>query len=223
MLEARSRLARVVEPESDRAVAPVGKVGDDRVVAVDDERGRRGELDRSPLSSALRRSRARRSGRVDPERGSRASPPAVSFERAPPEALPRRPRRGRARRRRAETRADAIPERRLAPARFHASRVSVPSISAAMAVVVVFPFVADTSATPAGSRAARASTAAGSSFQSTLPGSVVPPPRPTARDSAPIPRAAVVSSASRTPIAGERTERGEGGLLWDTCRLRRTL
>ena len=41
VLEARSRLPRVVEPEANRARAPVGELGDDRVVAVDHERGRR--------------------------------------------------------------------------------------------------------------------------------------------------------------------------------------
>ena len=210
VLEARSRLSRVVEPEANRARAPVGEIGDDGIVGVHDERGRRGELRRSPLASAPRRSRARRSGRAGRETGSRASRRAavvrVSASGSAPSSTSKRPSSAP----RAATRADAIPERRLAPARFHARRVSAPRISAAIAVVVVFPFVAETSATPSGSRAARASTAPGSTFHSTLPGSVVPPPRPTARESAPIPRAAVVSSASRTPIAGERTERGRG-------------
>src|SRR5688572_20966657 len=81
---------------------------------------------------------------------------------------------------------------------------------AAIAVVVVFPFVADTSATPADRRAAKASTAPGSAFQRSFPGRVVPPPRPAARDTVPTARAASVSSSRRTPIAGERT-RGVGG------------
>ena len=58
-----------------------------------------------------------------------------------------------------------------------------PRISAAIAVVVVLPFVAETSATPCGRRRASASTAPGSSFHSSFPGSVVPPPRPAARES----------------------------------------
>ena len=45
-----------------------------------------------------------------------------------------------------------------------------------MALVVVLPFVAETSAEPAGNRDASASIAAGSIFQSSFPGSVVPPP-----------------------------------------------
>ena len=68
---------------------------------------------------------------------------------------------------------------------------------AAIAVVVVFPFVPETRATPAGSRAASTSMAPGSSFQSSLPGSVVPPPRPVARDRRPTARAAIVSSVRR--------------------------
>ena len=44
MLQTRSRLARVVEPEAKRALAAVGEVGHDRIVAVHDERGRRGKL-----------------------------------------------------------------------------------------------------------------------------------------------------------------------------------
>ena len=70
----------------------------------------------------------------------------------------------------------------------------------AIAVVVVFPFVAETSATPSGSRPASASSAPGSSFHTSFPGSVVPPPRPAARESRPTSRAADVSSDSRAPI-----------------------
>ena len=94
-----------------------------------------------------------------------------------------------------------IPEARLAPDRFHASRRMGERIELAIATVVVLPFVADTSATPAGRRRASASSAAGSSFQTSFPGSVVPPPRPVARESRPTNRAAEVSSASRAGIA----------------------
>ena len=189
MLKTRSRMPRVVEPEPNRSVAAVDEVGHDRIVAVHDERGRPWkiadrcspplrhdlelavpvELSRKRFPSVTTRGRVR-------ESASGSAPSSTS--KRPSSA------------RRAVTSADVIPEKRFAPARFHARRVSVPRISAAIAVVVVFPFVADTSATPPGIRAARSSTAAGSTFQSTLPGSVVPPPRPTARESAPIPRAA---------------------------------
>ena len=114
-----------------------------------------------------------------------------------------------------------MPESRFAPARFQARRRSLPRIRAAIAVVVVFPFVAETSATPSGSRAARASTAPGSAFQRSFPGSVVPPPRPAARDSAPD-RACghglePEAHAHRASVA-ERSARRTSAL--DTCEIR---
>ena len=92
-----------------------------------------------------------------------------------------------------------------------------------MAVLVVLPFVAETSATPEDSLAASASIEPGSSFQRTFPGSVVPPPRPAARETAPIARAAIVSSSSRAPMATRVAEWGRRRLLWTTCRFHRTL
>ena len=59
----------------------------------------------------------------------------------------------------------------------------MPRIRANIALVVVLPFVAETRPTPDGSRAASASIAAGSTFQSSFPGRVVPPP-PTADEQA---------------------------------------
>src|SRR6188472_595576 len=102
---------------------------------------------------------------------------------------------------RAASSVDVIPDARFAPDRFQASRRTGERIELAIAVVVVLPFVADTSATPAGRRRASASTAAGSSFQTSFPGKVVPPPRRVARDRRPTKRAAEVSSASRAGIA----------------------
>src|SRR6478609_6456616 len=67
---------------------------------------------------------------------------------------------------------------------------------AIIAVVVVLPFVADTRTDPSGSRAARRSTALGSTASRSLPGRVVPPPRPANRERAPTVRAAVTSSSS---------------------------
>ncbi len=75
-------------------------------------------------------------------------------------------------------------------------------ISAVIAAVVVLPFVADTNAEPRVSRAARRSIAPGSSFQSSFPGMVVPPPAPASRDSRPAARATAISAASGT---GRRT------------------
>ena len=99
-----------------------------------------------------------------------------------------------------------MPEARFAPELFHARVRMGARIELAIAVVVVLPFVAETSATPWGSRAARASRAPGSSFQTSLPGSVVPPPRPAARESRPTRRAAEASSASRAPMRARVVE-----------------
>ncbi len=105
----------------------------------------------------------------------------------------------------AKSKVDATPEARFAPELFQASRWRAPRIRAAIALVVVFPFVAETSATPCTRREARASTAAGSSFQRSFPGSVVPPPRRAARDRLPTSRAAAVSTARRALIVREGT------------------
>ena len=67
---------------------------------------------------------------------------------------------------------------------------------------VVFPFVAETTTEPSGSRAASRSTAPGSCFQRSFPGSVVPPPRPATRESAPAARSArprARAEAARAP------------------------
>ena len=76
-----------------------------------------------------------------------------------------------------------------------------------MAVVVVLPLVAETTAAPPGNRAASASIALGSSFQSSLPGSVVPPPAPARRESFPAARAARDSTARRALIRGREYPR----------------
>ena len=67
---------------------------------------------------------------------------------------------------------------------------------AAIAAVVVLPFVAEITAEPSGSLAARRSIAPGSSFQSSFPGTVVPPPAPARRDRLPAARATAISAAS---------------------------
>src|SRR5262249_31053920 len=92
-------------------------------------------------------------------------------------------------------------------------------ISAAIAVAVVLPFVADTSAEPAPSLAARRGTAAGSSFQSSLPGTVVPPPRPAARESRAAARAARISAASSSCTVSRlaRVESSGLGLTGHAC------
>jgi hypothetical protein len=74
----------------------------------------------------------------------------------------------------------------FAPARLCTSVSPVRSrIAAAIAAVVVFPFVAEITALPCASRRASSPIACGSSRVSSLPGSVVPPPRPAARTTVP--------------------------------------
>ena len=147
------------------------------------------------------RARARRSGRAGRETGFRARPRAARGGSPPRAARPRPPRTGPARRPGRRAAPKPRPETRFAPARLCASRTEGSRIRAAIAAVVVLPFVAETSADPRGSRAARRSTALGSSFQSSLPGSVVPPPAPASRERPAAARARPISRASgpRTP------------------------
>src|SRR5207244_4460206 len=63
-------------------------------------------------------------------------------------------------------------------------------------LAVAVELVAETRTVPRGRRAASRSIAAGSSFQSSFPGRVVPPPRPASRESPPAARAAAASRAS---------------------------
>ena len=110
---------------------------------------------------------------------------------------------------RAASRVEVIPDARLAPDRFQASRRTGERIELAIAVVVVLPLVADTSATPAGRRCASASSASGSSFHTSFPGSVVPPPARVLRDRPAAARAAatlaVNAVTSRTLPRGALT------------------
>ena len=96
--------------------------------------------------------------------GARADP-AHHLRQRPP----RRPRADPSSASPAASRVEATPERRFAPERLCASRNRGRRISAAIAAVVVFPFVAETTAVPAGSRAASRSTAPGSRIESELP------------------------------------------------------
>ncbi len=152
-----------------------------RVVGVQDEL-RVGQRGRRLAPAGGERARARRNGRAGRGRGSRAAAPSAGRAAPPRAEPPRRPRTGRARRRGSASRAEATPETRLAPALLWATRTRGRRISAAIAVVVVLPFVAETSTEPCGSRAARASISPGSSFHASLPGRVVPPPRPASRE-----------------------------------------
>ena len=145
--------------------------------------------------------RARRSGRAGRGTGSRARPRAGATRRATSGSAASSTSNRPSSASRAATSAEATPETRFAPARLCASRTDGSRIRAAIAAVVVLPFVAETSAEPCGSRAASRSTAPGSSFQSSFPGRVVPPPAPASRERPAAARARPISRASgaRTP------------------------
>jgi biotin carboxyl carrier protein len=171
------RAARIVDAE--HGGAGRSEVRELRIVAVDDERDVAKRRDRVapapgkklelavPVELVAEEVPEADSARMD-ARASSASPAASSVE--------------------------ATPETRFAPARLCASRRRGRRISAAIAAVVVLPFVAETTAVPPGRRAAKRSIAPGSSFESSFPGTVVPPPAPTRRDSPPTARAAAISA-----------------------------
>ncbi len=170
VLERRSRDPGVVEAVHGGQAVLRRERSELRVVAVDDERGGRRRARRPPRASAARRARARRSGRAGRERdcrgrrcgartrritsGRAASSTSSSASSASAEA----------------SRVEATPETRLAPERLWARRKRGSRISAAIAAVVVLPFVAEMTAAPAGSLAASRSIAPGSSFERSLPG-----------------------------------------------------
>ena len=159
---------RVVDAEHPYARAAGPQLGDMRVVGVQDELrvGQRG----GRLAPAGREPRARRSGRAGRGRGSRAAgafgwtrratsgSAASSTSKSP--ARRRGPRGGWRRRRRRGSRLRCCGP----PARVGRR------ISAAIAVVVVLPLVAETRPTRAESRPARSSIRLGSSFHASLPG-----------------------------------------------------
>ena len=155
------------------AIAPgaaAREVADLRIVAVDDEhrvvRQRRGR--RPPaLGDVLELAVAVELVAEEVAEQDRARPDAAGDLRQRALVDLEQPQLGVALRRAASRRR---PETRFAPELFQARRRRGPRISAAMAVVVVLPFVAETTAAPCGSRAASASIAPGSSFQSSLPG-----------------------------------------------------
>ena len=151
MLQRRPGMARVVDPVHDRPVATTGQLADLRVVAVDDEDRLDGSGRRSP-PAPRRCAPARRSGRAGRGRDCRAARRAAARGGRPPEGAfvdLEQPEVGV----RCASRVEATPETRFAPERFQASRRNGARISAAIAVVVVLPFVAETTAAP--SRSAR--------------------------------------------------------------------
>src|SRR4051794_41948822 len=81
----------------------------------------------------------------------------------------------------AASRVEATPETRFAPDRLWASRKRPRRISAAIAAVVVLPFVAEIAAVPAGGRAASRAIGPGAGFERSLPRTGGPPPAPAGR------------------------------------------
>src|SRR4051812_24848962 len=102
----------------------------------------------------------------------------------------------------------ATPPAMFAPARLWTrSRPVASRIAAIIEVVVVLPFVADTTTLPSLSPSASRAIACGSMRMSSRPGSEVPP-RPVLRDSAPAARAAA-SLAPKAVTTWTRSSRAE--------------
>ena len=84
----------------------------------------------------------------------------------------------------------ATPQLMFEPARLcTGSRPAARRVAASMPAVVVLPLVALTIVDPSGSPAPSREIASGAIRSNSLPGSVVPPPRPLRRLSAPVARA----------------------------------
>ena len=185
-------------PKRSRRSRSRRQVADLRVVGVRHDVGRRVEVARPPGASARRRAPARRSGRAGRGRGCRGRPHAGCTRRATSGSAASSTSNSPSSASRAESRVEATPESRFAPARLWARRSRGERIAAAIAAVVVLPFVAETSTEPSGSRAASRSTASGSSFESSFPGKVVPPPVPVSRERVPAALAAAIPATSGT-------------------------
>ena len=163
---------------------------------VHDEPRPRRQARRPRRASARRRARARRSGRAGRGRGCRGRPRAAaraaatsgsaasSTSNRPSSASP------------AARRVEATPETRFAPEWLCASRNRGRRISAAIAEVVVLPFVAETTAAPPGGALPAGRSRRGRASTRSLPGTVVPPPRPEARERRADAARSAISSAS---------------------------
>ena len=101
---------------------------------------------------------------------------------------------------RASSSVEATPERRFAPELLWARRNRPRRIEAAIAAVVVFPFVAEMTADPSGKRRGEPVDGAGIELPDSLPGTVVPPPAPRRRERRPAARAT-------SDLRGERNRR----------------
>ena len=211
-------MPRIVEPEHDRSGPLPREIADLRIVPVDDEHGLSGQTparrrrqrsatcSNSPYRSSWSLNRFPRQTARGRTRSAISGSAASSTSNSPSSGLF------------ADRRLDVTPESRFAPDELYASRTRGDRISAAIAAVVVLPFVAETSAEPSGRRRARRSSTSGSIDASTLPGTVVPPPAPTSRESRAATRAPAIPTVrgTRTLTAGGYPGRGpslRGGIL----------
>ena len=223
VLQLRAGMSWIVEPEANRTWPSVGEVRDDGVVRVDDERRlRRHRRDRGTpalgddleLAVAIELVAEEVAERDDPRSRSRDRFGKRSFvDLEQPELRL-------ARRRRAPTRFRRAGSRRHGSTRGGDSR---PRISAAIAVVVVFPFVADISATPSEAaprehRRHRDRASRAPSRESSCRRRVSRHARGR-RARVPVTSRERAGGPSPASVATGEEER----LLWRTCRLRRTL
>ena len=195
VLERRPRRARIVEAED---AAPRRDPRRARRPA-DRPRSRRarlrGQRRDGARASARRPAPARRSGRAGRGTGCRGRARAAAAARATSGSAPRRPRRARARASGARERAPRRrPDTRFAPGSVVRERAPRRRISATIAVVVVFPFVAETSADPSRQPRREPVERRRVELPEQLPGHRRPAAPPATRESVPTRRAPASSS-----------------------------
>ena len=189
VLQRRAGVRRVVDAEAEGVAALAAEIADLRVVCVDHEQrvGESGHRVAPAGGDELQLAVAVELVAEEVPEQKRLRPAAVARPRA---ALPRRPRRGRVRRRPRRAASTRRPRRGSRPSgcgravrSARAARRPSRSSSSCRSSPRRAP-------SPAEAVAASRSMPSGSSFQRSLPGSVVPPPRPARRESAPVARSA---------------------------------
>ena len=161
--EGRERDGRVVDAEREGPRAPLGQLGDRRVVGVQHRRGALAAGPRPCRPSARPASPARRTGRAGRGRGSSARSTRGRSWRATSgraaSSTSNSPAWGAGRRARASSRAVATPDSRLAPDGLAArSQPASRAHEETRRAVVVLPLVAEISVTPWGSTAPSSAT-----------------------------------------------------------------
>ena len=180
----RGRADGVLDPEPMWPSRSRADRCDQRVVGVGDHRGSGRQAGRPRRASARRSAPARRSGRAGRGTGCRAPASAAaasahtpvsaaSSTSNSPSSAGRRPR----------SSAEATPGVEVGAGGVAAQRAGeARARTAAILAVVVLPFVAETHGRARAAARPAAAIASGASRSSSLPGSVVPPPRPVRRD-----------------------------------------